>query len=66
VFELAESEDFSTIRYTATINAPTLSTTLPTSQALPNGVYYWRVMSRDAAGNTSLASDVRSLTIAVP
>jgi hypothetical protein len=79
VLEVSNTDDFTSIRYTATIPTPALATptmsyTLPVSQALPNGIYYWRVTARDAAGNpveindagTPATSLARRFTIAVP
>lgn len=74
VLELSNTDDFASIRYTATIPTPTMSHVLPLSQSLPNGIYYWRVTAVDAAGNPATIADVgtsatsleRRFTIAVP
>ncbi|HEX2905414.1 MAG TPA: hypothetical protein VHO69_01030 [Phototrophicaceae bacterium] len=44
----------------------TLSYTVPTALALPNGTYYWRIRAIDAAGNIGPAAPIRNFTVAMP
>jgi len=74
VLEVSDTVDFTSIRYTTTVLAPALTYVLPSSQALPNGTYYWRLTARDEAGNpvdlpdagTLSTSLIRRFTISVP
>jgi hypothetical protein len=66
VLELASDPDFNSVLDTFTFNAPTLKYTLSAAEALPNGISYWRVRAKDAAGNLSMVSSSRKLIIAAP
>jgi hypothetical protein len=62
VIEVATDTNFNNIRATKTVNSLTLSSIVP---SLTNGIYYWRVIAKDAAGNAT-AAYARRLTIAGP
>jgi hypothetical protein len=65
VLEIDNDQDFSSPRFSVTLASSTLTYTLPAAQALPNGIYLWRVRAVDAAGNAGI-SFTRPLRIAVP
>jgi hypothetical protein len=62
--ELATDSGFTAIVIANTVAGTTF--TVPSTNALVNGQYYWRVKAQDAAGNFGPASAVRHFTIAVP
>jgi hypothetical protein len=62
--EVATDNEFTTPVFSVTTTTPTY--TVPAFRALANGTYYWRVSARDAAGNRSAPSSVRSFQIALP
>jgi hypothetical protein len=51
------------VPYVYKSDVTTTSYTLTDAQVLPYGVYYWRARAKDAAGNNSLWSEIRTLTI---
>lgn len=60
--QVSPAADFSR----AVTDVPNLTTLTYTAAAsLPQGVYYWRVQARDAAGNNSAFSTPRSLKISI-
>ena len=65
VIEVASDPGFTTMIVDQVVVTAT-SYTIPNSIALANGTYYWRISTRDAAGNTGPTSSHRSFTIAVP
>ncbi len=69
VLEIATDSNFnnSILSYNVTVvSSTTITFTLPTALALPNGTYYWRVRARDSAGNMGTPSTASQFVIGVP
>lgn len=59
-FQIDDSPDFAVVEYTST---PLAQLRLILPDVLPPGPYYWRVRASDAAGNWSVWSEHRAVTI---
>jgi hypothetical protein len=69
ILEIATDSNFNKpiLTYSVTVvSSPTITFTLPTALALPNGTYYWRVRPRDSAGNIGTPSTAFQFVIGIP
>lgn len=65
ILQIDNNTNLGSLTYQVSLNAPTLTHTLPNAQTLTNGLSFWRVQAVDTVNNITIGA-ARVLTIAAP